>query len=153
MKETKISPEVIIAIGALIIIFFGGRKIFQAVGLIPTAEDREQEQQLNQVANQDFWDFNNFLPTLPVGANIFTVAATDEYVERLWNATGFFNDDEEEIYGVLRAMPTKAAISFLAKRFDIQKGQDLYSYLDEYLNDEEMLRVAQIVNDKPLYYA
>lgn len=152
MKE-KIDPNTLIAIGVLVIVFFGGRKIFQSLGLIEDKEDKKRNEALNTMQNADFWDFNNFLPTVPEGANLFTTATTDLYVERLWDATGFLNDNEEEIYGVFRAMPTKAAISFLAKRFFLKKNQDLYSYLDEYLWDSEMLVVAQIVNSKPVYYA
>lgn len=150
MKE-KINPNLILAVGALIIVFFGGRKIFQALGFIEDKEEKQKNEALSAMQNADFWDFNSFLATVPEGANLFTTATTDIYVEKLWDATGVFNDNEEEIYGVFRAMPTKAAISFLAKRFFMKKGQDLYSYLDEYLWDSEMLVVANIVNSKPLY--
>ena len=72
-------------------------------------------------------------------------------VEQLWDATGYFNDDEEAIYGVFRSLKTKSQVAFLAKRFFELKGQDLYNYLSNYLNDSELLNVKGIIDSKPMY--
>jgi acyl-CoA-binding protein len=74
-------------------------------------------------------------------------------VDRIYNAKGYFNDDEQAIYGVFRAMKTQSQISALAKRFNQLKAQDLYSYLKNYLNEEELLTVKKIIDQKPKYFA
>lgn len=150
MKE-KINPNVIFAVGALILVFFGGRKIFQALGLIQDQEERQREQQLVNFANRSFWDFEEFLSGMPQGALLLTTAKADEKAEQIYDAMGFFNDDEEEVYGVFRSLKTQSQIAWVAKRFFIQYGQDLYSFLDEYFNDEEMQKLYLITKDKPLY--
>ena len=98
------------------------------------------------------WDYNKFLASLPAGALLLTQNGAAAYVDDLWDATGFYNDDEEKIYGVFRAMKTQSQIAALAKRFNQLKGKDLYSYLRDYLNDAELLIVKGIIDQKPKYF-
>ena len=153
MNEKKIDPNLVIAVGVLVIVFFGGRKIFQFLGLIDTKEDKDREKALNEIANENLWDFTNFLGNAPDGHQIYNAAYTDVLAEKLWDATSWYNDVEEEIYGVFRGLPTKASMAFLAQRFFAKYSRDLYSYLDEYLNDDEMIRLNSIISPKPDYYA
>jgi hypothetical protein len=153
MNEKKIDPNLVIAVGLLVVVFFGGRKIFQFLGLIDTKDDKEKEAALNEIKNEDFWNYSNYLANAPDGHQIYTAAYTDTLAEKLWDATGWLNDNEEEIYGVFRGLPTKSAMAFLAQRFFVKYDQDLYSYLDEYLNDDEMIRLNTIISPKPEYYA
>jgi hypothetical protein len=153
MSDKKIDPNLILVIGVLIVVFVAGRKILQTLGIVETAEDKEEKRQLNEIKNYDFWNFETYLENAPDGFQIYNAAYTDTLVERLWDATGWFNDSESEIYGVFRSLPTKTSMAFLAKRFYTVKNQDLYSYLDDYLNDSEMLVLNSIINPKPEYYA
>ena len=90
---------------------------------------------------------------MPAGALLLTQNGAAAYVDDLWNATSWYNDDEQAIYGVFRAMKTQSQISALAKRFNQLKAQDLYSYLKNYLNEEELLTVKKIIDQKPKYFA
>jgi hypothetical protein len=125
-----------------------GSGLFSGLGII---NSEEENQQLNELKEANYWNFQKFLNDVPAGALLLTMSYSNDLVENLWDATGFFNDDEEAIYGVFRGLKTKSQVAFLAKRFYEIKGQDLYSYLNNYLNDSEMLVVKGIIDQKPMY--
>lgn len=155
MKNQKIDYNLLIAGGLLIGIFYLFRKIGSAgsdlLSGLGITNTEEENQQLNELKEANYWNFQAFLNDAPAGALLLTMAFSENLVNQLWDATGFFNDDEEAIYGVFRSLKTKSQVSFLAKRFFDLKGQDLYNYLDNYLNDSEMLNVKGIIDSKPMY--
>lgn len=153
MKNSSIDPNVVIKYGVTLAGLYIVYKLAQKVGIIPSQESKAETQNLQALENASVWDYNKFLSSLPGGALLLTQAGAAAYVDDLWNATGYFNDDEEAIYGVFRAMRTQSQISALAKRFNQLKNQDLYSYLRNYLNDNEMLTVKKIIDQKPKYFA
>ena len=153
MKNSSIDPNVVIKYGVTLAGLYIVYKLAQKVGIIPSQESKAETQNLQALENASVWDYNKFLSSLPGGALLLTQAGAAAYVNDLWNATGYFNDDEEAIYGVFRAMRTQSQISALAKRFNQLKNQDLYSYLRNYLNDNEMLTVKKIIDQKPKYFA
>jgi len=151
--KNQIDPNTIIKAGVTLAGLFIVYKIAQKVGLVPTAASNAAQQNLQQLETASYWDYNKFLSSLPGGALLLTQAGAAAYVDDLWDATGYFNDDEEKIFGVFRAMRTKSQVAALAKRFNQLKSKDLYSYLSEYLNDEELLKVKAIIDQKPTYFA
>lgn len=153
MKKQSIDPNIIIKAGVSIAGLFIVYKILQKFGVIPSAASTQAEQNLIALESASVWDYNKFLSNLPAGAKLLTQTGAAAYVNDLWKATGYFNDDEQAIYGVFRAMKTQSQISALAKRFNELKGQDLYSYLKNYLNEEELLTVKKIIDTKPKYFA
>ena len=153
MKKQSIDPNIIIKAGVSIAGLFIVYKILQKFGVIPSAASKQAEQNLIALESASVWDYNKFLSNLPAGAKLLTQTGAAAYVNDLWSATGYFNDDEQAIYGVFRAMKTQSQISALAKRFNELKGQDLYSYLKNYLNEEELLTVKKIIDTKPKYFA
>jgi hypothetical protein len=153
MKSSSIDPNTIIKAGVTLAGLFIVYKIAQKVGLIPTAASNAAEQNLQQLEAANYWDYNKFLSTAPSGTLLLTQSGAAAYVDDLWNATGIFNDDEDMIYGVFRAMKTKSQVAALAKRFNQLKNKDLFGYLNEYLNDSELLKVKAIIDQKPTYFA
>jgi len=153
MKKNSIDPNVLIKAGISIAGLFIVYKLLQKTGLLPSKESKEAAQNLQQLESATVWDYNKFLSTLPAGAKLLTQAGAAAYVNDLWDATGIFNDDEEKIYGVFRAMKTQSQIAALAKRFNQLKAQDLYSYLKNYLNESELITVKKIIDQKPKYFA
>lgn len=151
--KNQIDPNTIIKAGVTLAGLFIVYKIAQKVGLVPTAASNAAQQNLQQLETASYWDYNKFLSSLPGGALLLTQAGAAAYVDDLWDATGYFNDDEEKIYGVFRAMRTKSQVAALAKRFNQLKSKDLYSYLSEYLNESELLKVKGIIDQKPTYFA
>jgi hypothetical protein len=151
--KNKIDPNTLIKAGISLAGLFIVYRLLQKTGLLPTAESTQAAQNLQQLESASVWDYNKFLGTLPAGALLLTQNGAAAYVDDLWNATSWYNDDEQAIYGVFRAMKTQSQISALAKRFNQLKAQDLYSYLKNYLNEEELLTVKKIIDQKPKYFA
>lgn len=151
--KNKIDPNTLIKAGISLAGLFIVYRLLQKTGLLPSAASTQAEQNLQQLESATVWDYNKFLSTLPAGALLLTQNGAAAYVDDLWNATSWFNDDEQAIYGVFRAMKTQSQISALAKRFNQLKAQDLYSYLKNYLNEEELLTVKKIIDQKPKYFA
>lgn len=155
MKNQKIDYNILILAGVVIGVVYLFRKIGSAgsgilSGLGITNTEQENEI-LTQFQSENYWNFNEFLSTIPAGGLLLTQNYAANLVNQLWDATGFFNDDEETIYGVFRSLKTKSQVAALAKKFYELKGQDLYSYLKNYLNDSEMLTLAGIIDGKPKY--
>lgn len=151
--KNKIDPNVIIKGVATLAGIYLVYKVMQKIGVLPTAESTAAAQNLQQLESANYWDYNKFLSTLPAGAALLTMSGAAAYVDDLWNATGYFNDDEQKIYGVFRAMKTQSQVAALAKRFNQLKAKDLYGYLSEYLNESELLKVKAIIDQKPKYFA
>jgi len=153
MKKNSIDPNTLIKAGVSIAGLFIVYKILQKVGVLPTAESNQAAQNLQALESSNYWNYNDFLAKAPGGHALLTQAGAAAYVEDLWNATGYFNDDEEKIFGVFRAMRTQSQIAALAKRFNQLKNKDLYGYLKDYLNEAELLTVKKIIDQKPKYFA
>ena len=153
MKSNSIDPNTMIKAGVTLAGLFIVYKIMQKIGVLPTAASTAAAQNLQQLESASYWDYNKFLSTLPAGAALLTMSGAAAYVNDLWDATGVFNDDEEKIYGVFRAMKTQSQVAALAKRFNQLKNKDLYGYLNDYLNESELLKVKAIIDQKPKYFA
>lgn len=153
MKKNEIDPNVLIKAGVTLAGLFIVYKLLQKTGLLPSAESKQAEQNLQQLESSNYWNYNDFLSKAPAGHKLLTQAGAAAYVEDLWDATSWYNDDEEKIYGVFRAMKTQSQIAALAKRFNQLKTQDLYSYLKNALNEAELLTVKKIIDQKPKYFA
>ena len=153
MKSNSIDPNTMIKAGVTLAGLFIVYKIMQKIGVLPTAASTAAAQNLQQLESASYWDYNKFLSTLPTGAALLTMSGAAAYVNDLWDATGVFNDDEEKIYGVFRAMKTQSQVAALAKRFNQLKNKDLYGYLNDYLNESELLKVKAIIDQKPKYFA
>ena len=154
MKNQKIDYNLLIAGGLLIGVFILFKKVGSAgSGLLNIfgKNTEEENQQLTELKEANYWNFQAFLNDAPAGALLLTMSYSLDLVNQLWDATGYFNDDEQSIYGVFRSLKTKSQVAFLAKRFFELKQQDLYSYLENYLNDSELLNVKGIIDSKPMY--
>lgn len=149
--NNKVDPNTLIKAGVTIAALIIIRKVLQSIGVIQTTQDVQNQQNLQQLESANYWNYNDFLSRIPAGTLLLTQSGATAYVNDLWDATGMFNDDEEKIYGVFRAMKTKSQVAALAKRFNQLKAKDLYGYLQDYLNDSELLKVKSIIDQKPLY--
>jgi hypothetical protein len=130
-------------------------KIGTKVGIFQTSTDLQQQQQLNIFSQGgssstlgSYWSpayWNNvakkYGTATTIGANVANNLAT-----ALWDATGIFNDDEEAIYGVFRQLTYLSQISYLAQVFYAKYNQDLYGYLSNHLNNDELNNIANIVS-------
>ena len=68
----------------------------------------------------------------------------------LWDAKQFWNDDESKTYGVFRSMGSQLDVWAFAKFFQVDKNKDLFGFLENYLNAEEISMVYNIIKQKPI---
>jgi len=130
-------------------------KVGTQIGLFQTSGDIQQQQILNTFQQGgsnatlgSYWSpayWNNvakkYGTATVIGSNVANNLATT-----LWDATGVFNDDEEAIYGVFRQLTYLSQISYLAQVFYGKYNQDLYGYLSNHLNTDELNTIANIVS-------
>ncbi len=82
------------------------------------------------------------------------------YSEKIYDALGYFTDDEAAILGVFRSLKTQSQVSYLSdsfyQRYNIslldflQRGKNQYNPASG-LNSEELNTIIQIVNNLPKY--
>lgn len=134
------------------ILALGGYKLFQKLGLLKTKEDRETEKNIES-AEKVPDSANFFSPTakIPKGSLLLTAAGAAALAKKLMKARGFFNDDEEAIYGIFRSLKTRSQITSLAFAFQKLYGKDLYFWLKAIMSAGELAVVVKIVNSKPKY--
>jgi len=145
-KKANIDYNLIIS-GAMIFgVFYFGRNILENLGLV---SDRKESNDLQQLNNEDYFNPNYWQRKLP--AKIITESFSRKYSDDIYNAYGFFNDDENAVYGVFEQMKTKSQVSYLSYKFYQYYNRSLIEYLRSFLNDSEMAKIAAIINKLPAY--
>lgn len=124
------------------------RPVLQSVGVIKTKEEKQQEKQEQEYATGSNSPFNPaYYKQAGSGALLVTKAVALQLAKELYDAHGFFNDDEEQVYGALRQLKAKTQLSWVADVFYQQYKQDLYTYLRSFLDDSEMKIVNGIATN------
>ena len=158
MTKSQESLYTKIAIGAGIY-FFVVRPLLQKVGIVKTAEDKLVESQTNLGNSQNAFS-PIFYKTGPAGTKLLTYAGSADLAKRIYEAMGYFTDDESAVYSVFRSLKTKSQVSFLAERFASIYGVDLLEYLKRGrnqfnpgsgMNTDELAVVLNIVNKLPSF--
>jgi hypothetical protein len=123
------------------------RPILVKVGIQKTAEDRKREDQIKDYSTSTASPFNpNYWKTVSK-ALILTSASSDALAKTIYDAIGFFYDDENAVYGVFRQLKAKTQVSYLADVFFKKYNYDLYQYLARNLNANELAIVNGIVSN------
>jgi len=78
------------------------------------------------------------------GAPLLTVNTANAYCATIYDAQGWFNDDESAVYGVFHQLSYKTQVSWLAERFYALYGKSLLGYLNEFMNQSELATIANI---------
>lgn len=115
--------------------------ITSAVGLTDSEEDKEVE------AFQKTTDYRNgFDPNYykKVGSDLSDEQAAT-HAEAIYDAFDFFDDDEEEIYGVFRRLNKLADLSKVCDAYYKDYTEDLYQVLVDGLSSEEMTIVIDMI--------
>jgi hypothetical protein len=131
-----------IAAGAYAIYYFA--KKFKEI----FTGSEEQQKELQTFGNSSYWDINYWKAP---GALILKDAAVTDFINKLNSAPGTFNDNEEQVYSVFRALNTKSQVSYLAYKWSQGSNISLYDYLTKFLSDKELYTVKKIIDSKPNY--
>jgi hypothetical protein len=81
-----------------------------------------------------------------------TYASVSGKVDQIYNAKGFFNDDESTILVAFRDLRNKIQVAQVAQGFSLRYSKDLYQFLRDMLSDSEMNEVLDIITAKPDYF-
>jgi hypothetical protein len=153
-KEDK---QLLLYGGGLLLVYFGVlRPILKKLGIQNSAADISVQQQQQLPNNQ-----NAFSPIywkqFP-SATLLTRAGTEQLAKRIYDALGYFSDDEAAIISVFRLMKYKTQVSWLADIFQQMYKTDLFDFLKNGkgtlwqagLNSDELNEIINLVNKLPI---
>ncbi len=122
--------------------------VLQNVGLLKDKEERKDDKVKDEIGNdQNIWN-TAYWKQFP--AKKYTDSQADNLSDHIWNAFGFFNDDEAKIFGVFRTVKYRANVSQIADSFAKRYSRDLLSELQSRLSDSELTELYKIVSQKPI---
>jgi len=151
MKEDN--SKTYLVVGALILVYIGGDKIFKALGLSKDAAATKaaEEQQANYQAqlSQQYFDSDYIKQRMNKGywVKSLTEAGGNGYAEIIYKAKGIpylTNDDEAAVYGVFKALTSKTQVSRLTELFFNKYKKDLKAYLQSFMSKDEFGNVLAI---------
>lgn len=123
------------------------RPILRATGVIKSSEEKQQDKQEENFSVSPDSPFNpNYYKSKP-GALLVTKAIAQQIAEKIHDAGGWFNDNEEQVYGALRQLKAKTQLSWVADNFYTLYGEDMYQYMRSFLDDSEMQIVNGLANN------
>lgn len=124
-KEDK---QLLLYGGGLLLAYFGVlRPILQKLGVQNTQADITVFNQQN-LPNS----INPFSPvyyTTISGAKLYTRSYTDQIAKQIYDALGYFSDDEASVIAVFRTIQHKTQVSWLAYVFQKNYKTDLFDFM------------------------
>lgn len=144
----KIQPIHILFTAAAIGIIWFISKGAEKIGLIDSTADRKKEKNLvyKWLTPEPFLDFQkrtNFVIPDPIKNFVLP-----NLVQKIYEAKGFFTDDENAIYSFFRDLQSKRQVSLFAYYFKQEKKISLNSFLDSFLNADEIENIIKIIKLK-----
>jgi len=125
---------VIVLLGYLLVL----RPLLMKFGIIESKEDKQRDKTAKTLGTSISSPFSpSYYKTIP-GAMLLTRSSADRLAKELNNAIGFFTDDENAVYGVLRQLKAKTQLSYLSDVFFQNYKMDLYQLLQRNLSDSEI---------------
>lgn len=158
---TKPNDTILLGGAALAIVYFGIiRPITNKLGLTQSEKDKIEENRIEEANNNQGWN-PNFWQTVPNNrypkVTRFKDSYAEQYAKDIYNAFGFFNDDEDKIYTVFRAMRSQVHLSQVVYYFNKNYKMDLlrrlqtpWYYMKDGLDPKEFAIVASMVNKLPV---
>ncbi len=132
----KISNYIPYAVG-LIVIYIIYKQIS---GSRPKVKAREIDN-MDIFNKQKCLELNNKYPN----AKKLSSVEIQILAKRIYDAKGFFNDDENAVYSVFQSIPYKSYICQLTVAFESLYNKNLINYLD-FLNNDEKAKIFDYIN-------
>ena len=152
MKAEDIKP-LILPVGLVVGAFIFGKKLLEFLQLSDTKEEKEQKESATKLEKADYWNpswGSNTEGGKYKTAYLLSAASGKTLSDKLYNASHWYNDDEDEIFGVFNALNYQTQVSSLAYWFNKYYGKDLYSFIKSIFNAEELTQLKIIIDKKPL---
>lgn len=146
--------------GAVLAILYWGliRPITNKLGLTQSEKDRREAEMVNEANKNPGWNPNFWKQPAPISHTIFTEKYVQDLAQKIYNAWGKFNDDEQAIFAVFRSLRSQAQLSQLCYYYSKKYNQDLLTrlkapwyYANDGLDDIEFKVIAEIVLKLPTY--
>ncbi len=131
MKLTKYIPY---AVG-LVVIYFIYKQITGSKAKVKVIDN------LDIFNKQKCLELNKQYPNAKKLSN----ADIQALAKKLYDAKGFFNDDENSVYSVFQSIPYKSYICQLTIAFESLYDKNLINYLD-FLNNDEKSKIFDYIN-------
>tara|TARA_R110000868_G_scaffold126421_5_gene333495 strand:+ start:2184 stop:2687 length:504 start_codon:yes stop_codon:yes gene_type:complete len=150
MKEDN--SKTYLVVGALLLVYVAGDKIFKKLGLTKTSAEQQADAQqaANYQAqlNQQYFDADYIKQRMQkYWVKSLTDTGANGYAEIIYKAKGIpylTNDDEAAVYGVFKAMSAKTQVSKLSEVFFNKYKKDLKAYLQSFMSQDEFGNVLAI---------
>lgn len=133
--------KVLVTIAVVVLVYLlVARPIMRRLGIIETKEDKERDKQAKQLGTSTNSPFSPRYWKDQKGESVQLIpkATAEKLADQLNDAIGFFSDDENAVYGILRQLNYKTQLSWLADVFFEKYKMDMYQLLSRNLGDEEM---------------
>lgn len=157
-KETK---KLLIYGGGIALLYFGVlRPVLQKLGIVATAQSKVVTAMQN-VPNADNPFSPVFLRSIKGGTplTLLKVASATQLVKNIYDAMGYFTDDEAAVFSAFKSLKTQAQCSQIATEFLKTHQVDMLEFLKKGkgvfpqagLNDVELAEIVQTVLKLPKY--
>jgi hypothetical protein len=128
---------------------YTGYKILQKIGIVSSAESKKAAEEKSEIVNLP--EFQNGYWSLPnikgKKVMLMTAATLLPKVKVLQGVKGFFNDNEDALWGVLSSIKYRTQLAQLAQAFAKASGKNLGSYLNGMTNAEERSEIMKKINN------
>lgn len=153
-NNNGIDSRLVIGLAAVGAAYFGLLKpITDWLGLTDDEKTRQEKELNNLVIDADYWSPNFYVNlNRQIDLCLLRHAIVTDIAQKIEDAFGYINDDEEAIYANIRRLKSKAQVSQLSQRYSELFNQDLLQTLRSGLSSSEFNVVAKIVNDLPINY-
>lgn len=140
LAQNKYTPWIIggVVLGSLALAYFGVvRPLFCKFDILDCGEDDAEKRLMN---------LNAFNPNLANKTNTsITHDRAKELAEIIYDGFGFFNDDEEAVYGAIKSAGSVYNMSLVSRMYQAKYKEDLGSAIADSFNQEEMDKVTSII--------
>jgi len=136
--KSVITKAIIVIVIVLLGYFLIVRPILMKIGIVESKEDKQRDKTAKTLGTSITSPFSPSYYKNKPGAALLTRSSADKMAKELNNAIGFWYDDENAVYGVLRQLKAKTQLSYLSDVFFQNYKMDLYQLFQRNLNDKEM---------------
>jgi hypothetical protein len=157
-KDTK---YLVLYGGGFALLYFGViRPILKKLSIVPTPQTKIVED-LTKLANKDNPFSPVFLRSIKGGTplTLLKVASSTQLVKNIYDAMGYFSDDEAAVFSAFKSLKTQAQCSQISTEFVKTHQVDMIEFLKKGkgvfpqagLNDVELADIIQTVLKLPKY--
>lgn len=145
----KLNPNLVLIVALMVGGFIAYNKLFGK-----SKEDKEAEKKLEeQEKKNNIWaGAASLQKTIKPNQTIKLLTYNDSVIkaQKINDAWGTFNDDEEAVYAAFRSLRYQTQVASIVDAYKKLFNQDLLTTLKSKLSDSEFNEIVKIIDTKPL---